>query len=42
MDAPVGQIGVTAEHEVDVGGFGSRRVLLGEFLLLQVRDDRAL
>ena len=32
--APVGQIGVTAQHEVDIGGFGSRRVLLGELALL--------
>ena len=38
----VGQIGVTAQHEVDIGGFGSRRVLLGELALLHVRDARAL
>ena len=42
IKAAVGQIGVTDQHEVDVGGFGSRRVLLGELVLLPVRDDRAL
>jgi hypothetical protein len=40
--APVGQIFITAQHEVDIGGFGSLRVLLGELALLPVRDERAL
>ena len=42
MKAAVGHIGVTAQHEVDIGRGGSRRVLLGELALLHVRDDRAL
>ena len=40
--AAVGQVGVTDQHEVDVGGLGPLRVLLGQLALLDVRDDRAL
>ena len=42
MNPAVGQIAVTAQYEVDIGGLGSRRVLLGEPALLVVRDNRAL
>ena len=41
-NAAVGQIEVGYQHEVDVGGLGSRRVLLGELALLPDRDHRAL
>ena len=40
--ATIGQIEITAEHEVNVRGLGPHRVLLGQLALLDVRDDRAL
>ena len=36
--AAVGHIGVTGQDEVDIGSCGSRRILLGERLLLHVHD----